>query len=73
MCESFLSERYDMKVDFAIEESLPKLLADGLIEGSGDDADPRLHAVPLEVAHERLTRKWHQCVLPAPRFVRWVQ
>lgn len=66
MCESFLSERYDMKVDFAIEESLPKLMADGLIEGSGDPSDPRLHAVPLDVAQERLMRKWQRCAPPLP-------
>jgi hypothetical protein len=58
MCEDFLSERYDLKVDFAIDESLPRLLSDGLIERSGDSSDPRLHAAPLEVAHERLIKKW---------------
>lgn len=61
MCEDFLSERHDCRVDFAIDESLPRLLNDGLVEQSGDAADPRLHAAPLEVAHERLVKKWQTC------------
>lgn len=47
-----------MKIDFAIEDSLPRLLRDGLVEPGADATDPRIKAVPLEVAHERLLAKW---------------
>jgi hypothetical protein len=58
ICESYLEEKYDVKIDFAIEESLPRLLRDGLVERSDDPADPRLHAVDINTAHERLLKLW---------------
>lgn len=53
-----MEDRFDVKIDFAIEDSLPRLLRDGLVEPGADADDPRIKAVPLEVAHERLLAKW---------------
>lgn len=59
-----------MRIDFAIEDSLPRLLRDGLVEPGADASDPRIKAVPMEVAHERLLAKWKTCVL-ALQFPHW--
>lgn len=64
LCEDYLYERFEVKVDFAIEESLPRLLQDGLIQHAAGKDDPRLVAVPLEVAHDRLIQKWQTCGSP---------
>lgn len=61
LCEEYLEDRFDVKIDFAIEDSLPRLLRDGLVEPGADAEDPRIKAVPLEVAHERLLAKWKTC------------
>ena len=62
ICEEYLEDRFDVKIDFAIEDSLPRLLRDGLVEPGADADDPRIKAVSLEVAHERLLAKWKTCV-----------
>jgi hypothetical protein len=62
------ADRFDVKIDFAIEDSLPRLLRDGLVEPGADASDPRIKAVPLDVAHERLVEKWKTCA-PQPRIL----
>ena len=61
LCESWLADRFDVKLDFAIEESLPRLLRDGLIVHAVDESDPRLAAVDLDTAHAALLHKWETC------------
>lgn len=63
LCESYLYDRFEVKVDFAIEESLPHLLADGLIEHAAGPEDPRLIAVDLQTANTLLKQKWQTCAL----------
>lgn len=62
MCESYLEDKFDVKIDFAIEESLPRLLRDGLVMRDPDDPD-RLVAAPLEKANLALQRKWSRAFL----------
>ena len=54
-------DRFELKIDFAIEDSLPRLMADGLITHAASDDDPRLSAVRLASANERLKAKWDTC------------
>jgi hypothetical protein len=64
ICEAYLEDRFDVKIDFAIEDSLPRLLRDGLVEPAAEASDPRLRAVPMEVAYERLLEKWKRRASP---------
>ncbi|CAL8464423.1 g3958 [Coccomyxa elongata] len=54
-CEAHLQQRYGESLDFAIENSLPFLLRDGLITRN---AQGGLEAAALNVACTRLGQKW---------------
>ncbi|GMH33630.1 hypothetical protein BSKO_01464 [Bryopsis sp. KO-2023] len=58
-CETFLEEHFGVKIDFAIEGSLPRLVTDGLVEV--DERTGGLTPVDLDTAVEILTEKWHKC------------
>ncbi|KAK9905089.1 hypothetical protein WJX75_009516 [Coccomyxa subellipsoidea] len=57
-CEAHLQQRYGESLDFAIENSLPFLLRDGLISRGPQGG---LEAAPLDVACSRLGKKWDKC------------
>ncbi|KAK9804732.1 hypothetical protein WJX72_002789 [[Myrmecia] bisecta] len=56
-CERYLDSAYGLRLDFAIEHSLPRLLADGLVKQDGQGL---LSAVPLAEAVRLLRGKWER-------------
>lgn len=66
LCEAFLDEKFDVRIDFAIEESMPRLRMYGLVDPMPDADDPRVKAPDLEVAHARLIKRWQRCGNPPP-------
>ena len=55
-CEEFLCEQFDSQVDFEIEDSLHKLVTEGLVQRDGDSYLAR----PINEALETLDRKWDE-------------
>lgn len=64
LCEAFLDEKFDVRIDFAIEESMPRLRMYGLVDAMPDADDPRVKAPDLEVVHGRLIKRWQRCDPP---------
>jgi len=58
LCEDFLEDRFALKIDFAMEDSLPRLLATGLVTQRPEDGAFR--AAPLESAYSLLLGKWNR-------------
>ena len=59
--ERYLARTFGERVDFAIEASLPRLVADGLVvevKGTGGSEGQLFSAVPLDEAARALTAKW---------------
>lgn len=66
LCESFLDDKFDVRIDFAIEESLPRLRQYGLVDAQPDPDDPRVKAPELATAHGRLLQRWQRCAPTRP-------
>ena len=66
VCEAFLEDKFDVRIDFAIEESMPRLRMYGLVDSMPDPDDPRFKAPDLETAHQRLIQRWQRSA-PPPR------
>eukprot|EP00892_Ulva_mutabilis_P010153 jgi/Ulvmu1/750/UM010_0124.1 len=60
VCEAFLEDKFDVRIDFAIEESMPRLRQYGLVDSMPDPDDPRFKAPDLETAHARLIKRWQR-------------
>lgn len=59
MCEDFLDENFELKLDFAIEDSLPRLKAWGMVGvGQARTGDLLYSATPLEEALAGLQHRW---------------
>ncbi|KAK9827868.1 hypothetical protein WJX74_006810 [Apatococcus lobatus] len=54
-CEMYLERHFRCKLDFALENTLPSLMKDGLIRR---DHQGRLQAVPMNEGIKHLTQKW---------------
>jgi hypothetical protein len=57
-CEVWLENTFGLKLDFAIEDSLPVLMEDGLIQDASGSGQGLLQAVSLDEAVTILKRKW---------------
>ncbi|GFR47251.1 hypothetical protein Agub_g8937 [Astrephomene gubernaculifera] len=60
-CERFLQKNFDLSVDFAVEDALPRLEGWGLVTRvqQRGAAKPKYQAVSVEAAAARLQRHWH--------------
>ena len=58
MCEDFLEDKFDVKIDFAMDDSLPRLLQTGLVRKSALDGS--FKAAPLQEANDLLMLKWNR-------------
>ncbi|KAK9862890.1 hypothetical protein WJX84_001679 [Apatococcus fuscideae] len=55
-CEMYLERHFRVKLDFALESTLPGLISDGLIH---HDREGWLTAVPLNTGIKHLSKKWN--------------
>ena len=53
-CETWLRNEFQVEVDFEVEDSLRKLLAEGIVTFDGEC----YHAIPIAAALETLDHKW---------------
>ena len=58
-CEDFLEENFGLKIDFAVEDALPRLLDWGLVVAKPDRSRGTIYnSVPFKEAREKLVAKW---------------
>mmetsp|Transcript_25578 Transcript_25578/g.55720 ORF Transcript_25578/g.55720 Transcript_25578/m.55720 type:complete len:707 (+) Transcript_25578:147-2267(+) len=58
-CEDFLEVNFALKLDFAIEDTLPRLVQWGVVlENKSHVFGTRYQAVSVETAHTKLTQAW---------------
>uniref|UniRef100_A0A7S0RVW3 Uncharacterized protein n=1 Tax=Chlamydomonas leiostraca TaxID=1034604 RepID=A0A7S0RVW3_9CHLO len=56
LCEDFLEQHFALKVDFAVEDALPRLVEWGLVKENPKTG--RFQAVNVEAAHKQLVKRW---------------
>ncbi|KAJ9526551.1 hypothetical protein QJQ45_017685 [Haematococcus lacustris] len=56
LCEAFLEEHFGLRIDFAVEDALPKLVKWGLVKENPKTAS--FSAVPIEDAQRALAAEW---------------
>lgn len=54
-CETFLKNKFDLEIDFEVDDAIEKLRREGLVEEVEND---KLHAVDIKEALRRLDYKW---------------
>lgn len=60
-CEDFLEENFGLKIDFAVEDALPRLLGWGLVTSSVDKARGLIYnSISFKDAREKLVTKWSE-------------
>jgi hypothetical protein len=60
-CEDWLEENFGIKLDFAVEDALPRLLEWGLVTSSQDKSRGLIYnSIPFKEARQKLIRKWSE-------------
>lgn len=57
-CEDWLEEHFSLKVDFAVEDALPRLLEWRLLTQQRRNGEVIYNAVPVSQAHDVLVQRW---------------
>lgn len=71
-CEDFLEEHFGLKLDFAVEDTLPRLLEWKLVTKSEMNNQVVYNAAPVETAHRVLVQRWstaYEALGKPPKFV----